>query len=178
MDSMRTIFSRGPSPPRRASFDNPQQLVDTQPASVDPISSSPNHIETLFNNLGSPTSTQSHTGPFMNPHSVHESNSAPATPGIGGGGPGSTASSTVSAPVNTSSERQNALLSLLGSVSVSNTAANTPSSAPVPQLPQQVQQQQQPQQIPTPPGSASAQRSPPINNNDQGKFLLDQLMSG
>lgn len=176
---MRTIFSRGPSPPRRASFDNPQQLVDTQPATVDPVSASPNHIEALFNNLGSPTSTQAHNGPFMTPHAVHESNSAPATPGIGGGGPGSTASSTVSAPVTTSSERQNALLSLLGSVSNTN-ATNTPSSAPVPQLPQQVQHQEQQlhHQIPTPPGSASAQRSPPTNNNDQGKFLLDQLMSG
>jgi hypothetical protein len=174
----RSLFSRGPSPPRATSFD----LIDNTPT-VDPApSASPTHIEALFNNLGSPTSTQAHSGPFMNPLATHESNSAPATPGsLHAGAGGSTASSTVSAPVTTSSDRQNALLSLLGSVSNTN-ATNTPNTttAPVPQLPQQVQQQQQqPQQIPTPPGSASAGRSVPAPTNEsQGKFLLDQLMSG
>ena len=74
-----------------------------------------------------------------------------------------------SIPGVSSTERQNALLHLLGSVSISGQSTTS-------------------QQIPTPP--SSSQRSGPspqgndnpannnANNESQGKFLLEQLMSG
>ena len=202
MDPMRSLFSRGPSPPRRASFDVlPNQQDDPALATPsDPalMNSSPNvnnsAIDALFSNLTTNAAGSQNypPPPFMNTlaHPT-ESNSAPATPGslhtVPGGG--SNPSSTVSGPTNTTNtDRQNVLLSLLGSVS--STANNTPMNVapplmPVmqPQQPQQTQSVQQgPTQVPTPPGSANMQRAnavqSPTSGNPSGKILLDQLMSG
>lgn len=197
MDPMRSVFSRGPSPPRRASFDVlPNQQED--PALVAPsdpalANSSPNvnnnAIDALFSNITTNAATPQNypPPPFMNTL-VHptESNSAPATPGslhtVPGGG--SNPSSAGSPP---STNTTNVLLSLLSTVS--GTANSTPMNAapplmPVmqpqpPQPPQPVQQA--PIQVPTPPGSANMQRANAVqspSSSDQGKLLLDQLMSG
>jgi len=198
MDPMRIVFSRGPSPPRRASFDVlPNQQEDPAPAAPsDPalVNSSPNvnnnnAIDALFSNLTTNAAGPQNypPPPFMNTltHPT-ESNSAPATPGslhaVPGGG--SNPSSTGSPPTNNTT---NALLSLLSTVS--GTANHTPMNVapplmPVmqpqpPQPPQSVQQA--PTQVPTPPGSANTQRANAVqspSSSDQGKLLLDQLMSG
>ena len=196
MDPMRSVFSRGPSPPRRASFDVlPNQQED--PALVAPsdpplANSSPsvnnNAIDALFSNLTTNAAGPQNypPPPFMNTLShPTESNSAPATPGSlhtvpgGGSNPPPTGS-----PPSNSNNTTNVLLSLLSTVS--GTANNTPMNAapplmPVvqPQPPQPIQQA--PIQVPTPPGSANTQRVNAVqspSSSDQGKLLLDQLMSG
>ncbi len=89
--------------------------------------------------------------------------SGPATPASVNAG---SVSSSHSGPTNPASERQNALLSLLGAVtSPTSNPHNNPLMGPVP-----------PQQVPTPPGSAP--RAGQSSNESQGKFLLEQLMSG
>ena len=198
MDPMRSVFSRGPSPPRRASFDvlpNPQDdPALTAPSDPAPVNSSPNvnnsAIDALFSNLTTNAAGPQNypSPPFMNTltHPT-ESNSAPATPGslhTVPGGP-SNPPPTGSPPTNNAT---NVLLSLLSTVS--GTASNTPMNPapplmPVmqPQQPQQTQSiQQAPTQVPTPPGSANTQRAnivqSPNSSENQGKILLDQLMSG
>lgn len=194
---MRHLFSRGSSSPRRASFDVlPNQQEDpvlTTPSDPTLTNSPPNvnnnNIENLVSNLTSSTAGPQNypPPPFMNTLAhPNESNSAPATPAslhtITGSG--SNPSSTGSPPSNNTT---NALLSLLSTVS--GTANNTPMNAapslmPVmqPQPPQQPQPvQQTPIQVPTPPGSSNTQRSNTVqspSSSDQGKLLLDQLMSG
>lgn len=199
MDPMRSVFSRGPSPPRRASFDVlPNQQEDPALAAPpsDPalVNSSPNvnntAIDALFSNLTtSAAGPQNYPPPpFMNTLAhPNESNSAPATPGSlhtvpgGGSNPLPTGSPSSNNPTNV-------LLSLLSTVS--GTANSTPMNVapplmPVmqPQQPQQPPQsiQQAPVQVPTPPGSANTQRTNTVqspSSSDQGKLLLDQLMSG
>ena len=198
MDPMRSVFSRGPSPPRRSSFDVPpnQQEDPVLVAPSDPalVNSSPNPnnnpIDVLFSNITTNAAGPQNypPPPFMNTlaHPA-ESNSAPATPGslhtVPGGS--SNPSSTGSPPT---SNATNVLLSLLSTVS--STANNTPTNVAPPLMPvmqpQQVQQpqsvQQVPTQVPTPPGSANMQRAnvvqSPNSSENQGRVLLDQLMSG
>ena len=193
---MRHLFSRGPSPPRRTSFDvlpNQQEdPVPTTPSDPALVNSSPNNsIDALVSNLASntPGSQNYPPPPFMNPlvhPNPNDSNSAPATPAslhtVPGGG--SNPSSTASPPSNNTT---NVLLSLLSTVS--GTANNTPMNAAPPLMPvMQPQPPQQPQpvqptpiQVPTPPGSSNTQRTNAVqspSSSDQGKLLLDQLMSG
>jgi len=198
MDPMRSVFSRGPSPPRRTSFDvlpNPQE----DPALVAPsdsalVNSSPNvnnnAIDALFSNLTTNTAGPQNypPPPFMNTH-PHPTASTPdpATPGslhtVPGGG--SNPPHTGSPPLN-NNNTTSVLLSLLSTV---GTANSTPMNVAPPLMP--VMQPQQPQpphsvqqapiQVPTPPGSANTQRTNPAqspSSSDQGKLLLDQLMSG
>lgn len=194
---MRHLFSRGPSPPRRASFDVlPSQQEDPPLATPsDPalVNSSPNNnsIDGLVSNLTSNTASPQNypPPPFMNAlahPNPNESNSAPATPAslhtTTGGGPNP--SSTGSPPSNNTT---NVLLSLLSTVS--GTANSTPMNVAPPlmpvMLPQPPQQHQPvqlvPTQVPTPPGSSNAQRTNTVqspSSSDPGKLLLDQLMSG
>ena len=198
MDPMRSVFSRGPSPPRRSSFDVlPNQQEDpvlVAPSDPALANSSPNPsnnpIDALFSNITTNAAGPQNypPPPFMNTlaHPA-ESNSAPATPGslhtVPGGS--SNPSSTGSPPT---SNATNVLLSLLSTVST--TANNTPMNVAPPLMPvmqpQQAQQpqaiQQAPTQVPTPPGSANMQRAnvvqSPNSSENQGKILLDQLMSG
>ncbi|KAI0064686.1 hypothetical protein BV25DRAFT_1799983 [Artomyces pyxidatus] len=167
---IRNLFSRGASPPGQQSTypdqthppQNFQQYQHVSPAQslreVVP-SSSPTHVESLFHNLSAPgQSSAGNPSSFANPPPTN--NSAPATPvSI----TAQSASSQTSAPTNASTEsRQSALLSLLGTVSPSTNAPSAPQ-----------------QQNPTPPNASH--RSAPANNNEsqaQGRFLLEQLMSG
>jgi hypothetical protein len=199
MDPMRSVFSRGPSPPRRASFDViPNQQEDPAlAASSDPVlvNSSPNvnnkAIDALFSNLTTNAAGPQNypPPPFMNTLShPTESNSAPATPGslhtVPGGG---STNPPAGSPPSNSNNQTNVLLSLLSTVS--GTAGNTPMNVAPPLMPPTLPQPSQPSQavhqvpiqVPTPPGSASTQRTNTVqspNSSDQGKLLLDQLMSG
>ena len=198
MDPMRSVFSRGPSPPKRTSFDViPNQQEDPAPvASSDPalVNSSPNinnnAIDALFSNLTTNTAGPQNypPPPFMNTHGhPTESTPDPATPGslhtVPGGG--SNLPPTGSPPSN-NNNTASVLLSLLSTVS--GTANSTPMNVAPPLMPVMQPQQPPPQsiqqapiQVPTPPGSANTQRTNPAqspNSSDQGKLLLDQLMSG
>ncbi|EEB94690.1 hypothetical protein MPER_06454, partial [Moniliophthora perniciosa FA553] len=69
------------------------------------------------------------------------------------------------ASISSISDRQSALLSLLGGPSSAPATSSSSTS-------------QQPQQIPTPPGSSQRSGASPSHNEAQGKFLLEQLMAG
>ncbi|KAI0747987.1 hypothetical protein C8Q80DRAFT_1102878 [Daedaleopsis nitida] len=136
---------------------------------VAPPTAAQSQLESLFNGLGAPSA--SHVSPQPSVASANniyygpqeQPHSGPATPASGHAG---SVSSNVSGPSNQTAERQNALLSLLGSVS-------TPSTNPQPIPPVGPMQ---PQQVPTPPGSAP--RGGMTSSESQGKLLLEQLMSG
>lgn len=174
--TQRNLFSRGSSPPGGYQEQTHQPSLNkyqhvSPPHSLREIAqpSPPAHVDTLFNNLIAQTAAPQPTagaslGPNSNlpggPLQHQSSNSAPATPvSI----TANSVSSTTSAPINSAESRQSALLSLLGTV-----ASPSTSTTSVPQ---------QPQQIPTPPGS-SHRSGPTVNNESQGRMLLEQLMSG
>ncbi|KAL4065366.1 hypothetical protein J3A83DRAFT_4375900 [Scleroderma citrinum] len=141
------LFSRGSA--------TPPLPPQSQPFAINSSSSSPNHIESLFQPIS--------------PQQISEliplggSNSAPATPSMSAND-----DPTGSSPPPTAAERQSALLSLLYP-----SASSAPVSSQVPPLPAP------PQQVPTPPSSSQrAGQSPPNNSEAQGKILLEQLMAG
>jgi hypothetical protein len=94
--------------------------------------------------------------------SVHTVSSAPVTPIMALTDESSAPSGSASGP--TPSERQSALLSLLG--------------GPAPSNRQAVQNVPLPTQVPTPPGSSQRSNASPGHNENQGKILLEQLMAG
>lgn len=152
--NLHELFSRGSTPP-------------VPPAQHQPYggqhhsySTSPNQIDSLFHNLSAP--------PVQQPGKVGGNtygNSVPTTPIMSR--TDDSMSSSLSAPNNSTADRQSALLSLLGTVPA---GANTRSAAGAgPPLPQQV---------PTPPGSSQRSGASPNNSESQGKILLEQLMSG
>ncbi|KII88712.1 hypothetical protein PLICRDRAFT_110617 [Plicaturopsis crispa FD-325 SS-3] len=152
-DTHEQLFSRGATPPQPRNNPNYPQ--------VHSHNSSPNQLESLFHNLSAPSSLPHLTGPGGSSAFIH---SDPGTPVSFQSE--DAPSSSISAPNNTATERQSALLNLLGTVS--SPPANR--AAPI-------------QQIPTPPISSSVNRashSPtgPNTNESQGKYLLEQLMSG
>jgi hypothetical protein len=155
-----SLFARGTSTP-----------PPTLKQHFGPKSSSPqSHIDTLFHNMSVPSSGQQipTTGSgnlYANP-ALATSNNAVNNAGI--------SSSSSSAQVNPTADRQSALLSLLGSVPTSGAnVRGAGGGAPPPQP------QPQPQQIPTPPGSSQRTGNSPSNASEtQGKQLLEQLMSG
>ncbi|KAH9951294.1 hypothetical protein B0H21DRAFT_888254 [Amylocystis lapponica] len=169
------VFSRGPSPPPQSQHFqvSSSQLNDPNgsPAPSNNVPPPPsNHLDSLFHSLNAPST--SHVSPQPSSSGSHNiynapqeaNHSGPATPASVNAG---SISSSVSAPGNPASERQNALLSLLGAVSSPPTNVQVPPAAgPL-----------QPQQVPTPPGSAQ-RTAPGSTNESQGKFLLEQLMSG
>ncbi|PIL23859.1 hypothetical protein GSI_13610 [Ganoderma sinense ZZ0214-1] len=182
MDSITrdNVFSRGPStpPPSSSQFQmvphvpGPSSEPHVSPApshrEVSAPSTAQSHLDSLLHNLNAPAlshvspqpsiaSATIYQGPQEQPHS------GPATPASGNAG---SISSNVSGPSNQATERQNALLSLLGAVS-------SPSSNPQPIPPMGPAH---PTQIPTPPGSAP--RTGMTSSESQGKLLLEQLMSG
>ncbi|KAJ7582598.1 hypothetical protein C8J56DRAFT_955205 [Mycena floridula] len=131
------LFSRGSTPPQV----QPQYGL----SSVNNASSS--QLDSLFQNISS-SEQQLQQNLSEN---IMFGNSTPTTPSM----------SIIDEPVpspTTSTDRQNALLSLLHHRQAAQAA---------------------PQQVPTPPGSAS-QRSgaSPTHNETQGKILLEQLMAG
>jgi hypothetical protein len=162
--NVQELFSRGASPPPSDPQFQQRQAYSNQPPRISP----PNALDTLFRGLG--TNTQQHNGglsgtlstisTLSNPQSVQ---SDPITPlslleeGPHSQGPSQNPSG--------DRERQNALLTLLGSVASPNGGQNRnvlpPSQPPVPQ-------------IPTPP--ATSHNEP--QGKPQEKLLLDQLMTG
>jgi hypothetical protein len=160
-DNYQELFSRGASPPESQSQ---HQLYANAPHA-----SSTNQIDSLFNNM-TPASSQQPLAGMGGGNTYGNSDSTTSNATATFDDPNST-----SATRNNNSvpgrERQDALLSLLGSVSSTNTqthAGTAPAAQPMPQ------------QVPTPPGSS--QRSGPSPNDSntgaQGKILLEQLMSG
>ena len=183
---IRNIFSRNTSPPIQSYPDDQSQhfgqFQHVSPAqSIKDVAPSPppTHVESLFSNLSNPGQSS------VNPNLPLQGTTYPSTTmssaaAATASGPTSPASSltALSAPTNMttstntppnanppSDTRQSALLSLLSSVSPTG---STTSSAP--------------QQVPTPPGpSGPSNRTGPtaaVNNESQGRLLLEQLMSG
>jgi hypothetical protein len=158
--NMPQLFSRGPSPP----------LQSHQPYSNQGLThgSSPNQIDSLFQNLSSSSSQRDSSDTY--------GNSEPATPVMS---LADESISSTSVQGVTTTDRQSALLNLLGSVSARTGAAAAQSQPqPQPQPQPQSQSQSQSQQIPTPPASSQRSGASPPNNESQGKILLEQLMSG
>ncbi|KAH9946232.1 uncharacterized protein BXZ73DRAFT_36999 [Epithele typhae] len=179
MDSSRdNVFSPGPSTPppqfqMHPSSGSPAPSVREPPA--------PNtvqaHLDSLIHGLNSTPSapSASHVSPQPSVASAtiyhgpqEQTHSGPATPASGHAG---SVSSNMSGPSNQATDRQNALLSLLGSVSTPPQPQPQPQPAP-PLIPQM--NPIQPQQVPTPPGSAPRGG---ISSNETTKLLLEQLMS-
>ncbi|CCM02933.1 uncharacterized protein FIBRA_05048 [Fibroporia radiculosa] len=174
INSRDNLFSRGPSPPPSQ---QPFQLPPSQPSDQH-VSPAPSHLDpppapsttqldNLFNTLNAPSVSHvspqpSHTSSNIYLPSQEHTNSRHASPASVNAG---SVSSSMSAPTNPTVERQNALLTLLGSV-----------SAPVASIQLPPVGGAAPQQVPTPPGSAP--RNTMSNNETQGKLLLEQLMSG
>ncbi|KAI8998769.1 hypothetical protein BD414DRAFT_476045 [Trametes punicea] len=169
------VFSRGPSPPPPAQhFQVPQAQQNDPHVSPAPSqrevvpNTAQSHLDSLLHGLNSASASHVSPQPSVASASIYHgppepAHSGPATPASGNAG---SVSSNVSGPGNQSSDRQNALLSLLGAVA-------SPSSNPQSMLPMGPPA---PQQIPTPPGSAP--RAGMSNSESQGKLLLEQLMSG
>ena len=180
---IRNIFSRNTSPPIQSypedqspstqHFPQFRHVSPAQSIKDVPPSSPPTHVESLFSNLTN--SGQSSVNLQGTVHPMTTTTAAAAT----ASGPTSPASSitALSAPTNmttstntppnanpASDTRQSALLSLLSSVSPTGSSSSAP------------------QQVPTPPGpSGPANRTGPttaVNNESQGRFLLEQLMAG
>lgn len=182
--SRENLFSRGPpSPPtphQPLQVSPPPQQPEQQPAAPpshhDSNTTATNVLDSLFHNLTAPAHPQVSPQPpaaIPNTFSAPENapHSGPATPASVNAG---SISSGHSGPSHATADRQNALLSLLGAVS--SPAASTTS------ITTQSMTGNVPQQVPTPPGSAprvpahSAHNT--HNSESQGKFLLEQLMSG
>ncbi len=172
------VFSRGPAtpPPTNQQFQilpaqSNEPHVSPVPAQREPAvaSSAQSHLDSLFNGLNAPSTSHVSPQPSIASANIYQGpseqqvHSGPATPASGHAG---SVSSNTSGPSNQSAERQNALLSLLGAVS-----SPTTNPQPIPPI-----GPVQPQQVPTPPGSAP--RVGISTSESQGKFLLEQLMSG
>lgn len=135
-----SLFSRNSTPPT-----NPEQHMFSPH-----ISSPSNLIDTLFPALPPPAPVDKIDIEKYDTPSVAPSAPLPADTGSN---------------VSSATDRQNALLSLLG-------PTTTTRSQPLPQ-----QSQAQPQQVPTPPGSSSRSNASPQQAADSQK-LLEQIMGG
>jgi hypothetical protein len=194
---IRNIFSRNTSPPN--SFANPsntlqsypeeqsqqfkqfQHVSPTQSLKDVPPSSPPAQVDSFLSNLTTPGQSS------VNPNPPFQATAQPSATITTTSGPTSPASSFIalSAPTSMSKStntppnpnlpgdsRQSALLSLISSVSPAGSSSSASGA---------------PQQAPTPPGppnrtgpTASAGSNAPgsINNESQGRLLLEQLMAG
>jgi len=180
MDANRTnvheLFSRDSTPPGQQNlhqqFQPPTQLASD---------STSNPIDALFQNIAAPVSHQSPPQPqqqqqqqlspqhpvqstVQSTDNTHTVTSAAASP-IMAMTDVSPASS-VPPTVTTASDRQSALLSLLGGPTSSSRPAPQAANVPLPT------------QVPTPPGSSQRSNASPGHNETQGKILLEQLMAG
>lgn len=184
---IRNIFSRNTSPPIQSYPDDQSQhfgqFQHVSPAqSIKEVAPSPppTHVESLFSNLTN--SGQSSVNPNLPLQgTTYPSTTMSSAAAANASGPTSPASSitalsaatnmtttSTNTPPNAnppSDTRQSALLSLLSSVSPTGSSS---SSAP--------------QQVPTPPGAfGPPNRTGPtaaVNNESQGRLLLEQLMAG
>ena len=161
----RDLFSRGSSPPQQAPV----------PFAAHPNASS-SQLDSLLQNLTSPTSEQPPSTNFANPSSASFATPSNLPQPFTGSGPGTPVMS-MDAPRDspashhsgsmTTAERQSALLSLLNQpmsgVNVHRTGGSTGSL---------------PQQVSTPPEPSQRSGASPTHNEAQGKILLEQLMAG
>lgn len=156
VNPLHDLFSRGSTPPVQIQqqFNNPHRAEN----------SSPNELDNLFHNISAPHDQQQQVQQQPQVHSVQSSDaytsSAPVTPSMSL--TDEPLNSAASVPNAGSSDRQSALLSLLGGTAPVRPAVGA--SAP--------------QQVPTPPGSSQRSNASPNHNETQGKILLEQLMSG
>jgi len=147
-----SLFSRNSTPPTHPP---PQQHPFPQ---HNPNNSAPSLIDSLFQNITAPA--EHHPAP-SDSHSIDiYTESAAIAPAL------SLPDDPANAP-GTVAERQNALLSLIGSTGTS--ATNRPAPAPQPS-------QQQPQQVPTPPGSSARSNASPPQTGTQK--MLEQMIGG
>jgi hypothetical protein len=177
MDASReNLFSRGPSPPphQPMQLSPPPQQPEHQPAAPpshhDTNMNATNALDSLFHNITAAAPSQISPQPptvVPNAFAAHENvpHSGPATPASVNAG---SVSSSHSGLNHASADKQNALLSLLGAVTAPTLPTNSASTLSM--------ASNAPQQVPTPPGSAP--RVPASTSESQGKFLLEQLMSG
>lgn len=134
-----SLFSRNSTPPTSS------EQVPFSPH----VSSSPSIIDTLFHGLPPPSDHK------VDVEKYDSSSLPPIVP----------LQADTGSNVSSATERQNALLSLLGPTTNSR-------SQPLPQPPPA-----QPQQVPTPPGSSSRSNASPQQPADSQK-LLEQIMGG
>ena len=195
---IRNIFSRNTSPPHNYAsapstlqsypeeqspsqhFQQFQHVSPSQSLKDVPRSSPvPAQVESLFSNLTAPGQSSVNPNPPL-----HGAVQPTATATSGPTSPASSVTA-LSAPTNMSTStntppnlnppgdsRQSALLSLISSVSPTGSSSGASGA---------------PQQIPTPPGppnrtgpatTVGSNAPATINNESQGRFLLEQLMSG
>jgi hypothetical protein len=194
---IRNIFSRNTSPPN--SYASPTSSLQSYPEEqsqpvqhfqqyqhVSPAqslkdvapSSPPAQVESLFSNLTGPGQSSANPNPPL-----HGSIQSTVTTTSGPTSPASSLTA-LSAPTNMSTStntppnlnppgdsRQSTLLSLIGSVSPAGSSSGASGA---------------PQQVPTPPGppnrtgptSVGSNASASVNNESQGRLLLEQLMAG
>jgi len=185
--SIHEILSRASTPPTQGQqFPGPQAQQVQQPSAPQqqhapqpPDSSSSDLIDSLFQHIITPQETLTQKpaeAPQSNPDNYQISSPRAAPPAsLKDDQPTSSSSPpapSVSSP-SAAQERQNALLSLFNNpapvapptapASASARSVAAPSNAP-------------PQQIPTPPGSSRSNASPSINQTENQKILLEQLM--
>lgn len=162
MESNRTaiheLFSRGSTPPNQFHQQFPPAQQSNNP--------SPNNIDALFQHISAPVDQhpqQQQQGQQSTQGADNTASSAPVTPVVP-----LTDDPLVPSPsasVSTASDRQSALLSLLGGPPPNSRPPAHPSSTSMPT------------QVPTPPGSSQRSNASPGHNENQGKILLEQLMA-
>ncbi|KAJ3815773.1 hypothetical protein EV368DRAFT_44285 [Lentinula lateritia] len=159
MDNRQNLFSRGSTPPMQQPAQPQQYQLPVQGPHLHHIS--PGHqIDSLFQQLSSSSPAEHLSGDSSNSMPETSVISLPDEP-VSSGVP----TSNITASNSSAADRQSALLNLLsGATGTTATQSNVGTSS------QQLQSSQP--QIPTPPGSA------PSHSEAQGKFLLEQLMTG
>ncbi|KAJ3889320.1 hypothetical protein GG344DRAFT_51895 [Lentinula edodes] len=162
MDNRQNLFSRGSTPPMQQPAQPQQYQLPVQGPHLHHIS--PGHqIDSLFQQLSS-SSPAEHLSADSLSNSMPETSvislsDEPVSSGI--------PTSNITASNSSAADRQSALLNLL-----SGATGTTATQTNVGNVGTSSQQQPSQPQIPTPPGSA------PTHNEAQGKFLLEQLMTG
>lgn len=178
-NSLLSLFSRGATPPIggiQQAQAQPQRQPSPSPAQPVPESQTTSSLDSLFQQLEQSPRAAPEPTTTTNNYNVYPHNLQPygLPPSVTNSGPTTPSMSlideptTIVSPAATNAERQSALLSLLGGPPpTSNRPAPPPPVAPSNFQPQ----------IPSPPGSRKS-NSPPSHLEMQGKFLLEQLMSG
>ena len=145
------LFSRNSTPPTNQPPPHPFSPNISN-------NSTPSLIDSLFQGIPAPSSDQ-HSIHHVDPHDTYDPPSVLPM--------ASMPEDPVSSPSSNTTERQNALLSLLG-----GGPTMAPRTQPMPQP-----AQNPPQQVPTPPGSTSQRSNASPQGTDPQK-LLEQIMGG
>ncbi|KAJ3997522.1 hypothetical protein F5050DRAFT_1399834 [Lentinula boryana] len=157
--SIHELFSRGSTPPMQQPAQPQQFQLPVQGPHLPHISSG-HQIDTLFQQLSAPAPDERYSADSLD-NSILE---APVMSLTDEPVSSSISTSNISVPHSSAADRQSALLNLLSGATGATVAQSNVGNVGA--------GSQQPPQIPTPPGSA------PTHNEAQGKFLLEQLMTG